>query len=164
MAAVLADYFPGSLRGPYAAEISCHQLGREIIATRLANDLIDRVGPGFIYRVEDRTGADTDQVIRAVLVVKQLLGLDELWDGLAPYPVAPTIPVRHALERTLEHNVAWLVRRKSRLGAIDAEAAVFRSAVAHLRTTMREQQPLATASALDRGSTRSQSSVRQPAC
>jgi glutamate dehydrogenase len=147
---VLADYFPESMRAPYAAEISSHQLGREIIATRLANDLIDRVGPGFIYRVEDRTGADTDQVIRAVLVVKQLLGLDEVWDGLAPYPVAPTIPVRQALERTLEHNVAWLVRRKSRLGAIDAEAAAFHSAVARLRATMPEQRPLEKGSSLDR--------------
>jgi glutamate dehydrogenase len=142
VADVLAGYFPESLRQPYAAEISSHQLGREIIATRLANDLIDRVGPGFIYRVEDRTGVDTEQAIRAVLVVKQLLGLDELWDGLAPYPVAPTVPVRQALERTLEYNVAWLVRRKSRLGAIDAEAAVFQSAVARLRTAMAAQHPL----------------------
>ena len=150
VADVLAGYFPESVRQPYAAEISSHRLGREIIATRLANDLIDRVGPGFIYRVEDRTGADTEQAIRAVLVVRQLLGLDELWDGLAPYPVAPTIPVRQALERTLEHNVAWLVRRKSRLGAIDAETAVFRSAVARLRAAMAAQPPVQTGSSLDR--------------
>ena len=70
-----------------------------------------------------------------------LLGLDELWDGLAPYPVAPTIPVRHALERALEYNVSWLVRRKSRLGAIDAEAAVFRDAVTRLREAMTAQPP-----------------------
>jgi glutamate dehydrogenase len=150
VADVLAGYFPESLRQRYAAEISSHQLGREIIATRLANDLIDRVGPGFIYRVEDRTGADTEQAIRAVLVVKQLLGLDELWDGLAPYPVAPTVPVRQALERALEHNVAWLVRRKSRLGAIDAEVAAFQSAVARLRAAMPAQPPVEKGSSLDR--------------
>ena len=149
VADVLAAYFPESLRQPYAAEISSHRLGREIIATRLANDLIDRVGPGFVYRVEDRTCADTEQAIRAVLVVKQLLGLDELWDALAPYPVAPTVPIRQALERALEHNVAWLVRRKSRLGAIDAEAAVFQSAVARLRTAMPAQPPLEKGSSLD---------------
>ncbi|MFN7150150.1 MAG: hypothetical protein ACK4V6_11795, partial [Microthrixaceae bacterium] len=150
VADVLAGYFPESLRAPYAAEISSHPLGREIIATRLANDLIDRVGPGFIYRVEDRTGADPEQAIRAVLVVKQLLGLDELWDGLALYPVAPTVPVRQALERTLEHNVAWLVRRKSRLGAIDAEVDVFQSTVASLHAAMCAQRPLEEGSSLDR--------------
>ena len=141
VAGVLAGYFPQTLREEYAEQISSHQLGREIIATRLADDLINRVGPGFIYRIEDRTGAATDQVIRSVLVVKDLLGLDELWDGLAPYAVAPMVPLRHGLERALEYNVAWLVRRKSRLGSIDTEAAVFRPAVARLRAAMAGQPP-----------------------
>src|SRR5918992_3966426 len=121
----LVGYFPEPVRAQYAEQISSHELGREIIATRLANELIDRVGPGFIYRIEDRAGASTDQAIRAILVVKDLLGLEELWDGLAPYPVAPTIPVRHALERVLDYNASWLVRRKSTLGQIDREVAVF---------------------------------------
>ncbi len=145
----LAGYFPASLQELYPDQLSTHRLGREIIATRLANDLIDRVGPGFIYRVEDRTGAGTDQVIRSILVVQRLLGLDDLWDGLAPYPVAPTIPLRHALERALEHNVAWLVRRRSRLGPIDDEVAVLQRPVARLREAMAAQPPQADGSPLD---------------
>jgi glutamate dehydrogenase len=136
VADVLTGYFPSSLQQRYADQVLGHRLGREIIATRLANDLIDRVGPGFIYRIEDRTGASTDHAIRAVLVVKRLLGLDELWDGLAPYPVAPTVPLRHALERALEHNVAWLARRTSGLGPIDTEAASFEHSVARLRVAL----------------------------
>jgi glutamate dehydrogenase len=136
VADVLTGYFPSSLQQRYAEQVLGHRLGREIIATRLANDLIDRVGPGFIYRIEDRTGTSTDHAIRAVLVVKRLLSLDELWDGLAPYPVAPTVPLRHALERALEHNVAWLARRTSGLGPIDAEAASFEHSVGRLREAL----------------------------
>jgi len=136
LAGMLSGYFPESLREDFAPYISSHRLGREIIATRLANELIDRVGPGFVYRVEDRTGASADDVIRAVLVVKGLLALDELWDGLAPLPVSPTMAVRHALERALEYNASWLVRRKSRVGDIDREAAAFSPAVARLRHAM----------------------------
>ena len=153
VASTLAGYFPVSLQEVYADQISAHRLGREIIATRLANDLIDRVGPGFIYRVEDRTGADTDQAIRSVLVVKRLLGLDELWDGLAPYPVAPTVPLRQAIERALEHNVAWLIRRKCPLGPIDEEVAVFQPAVARLREAMADRPPVVDGSPLDRSLT-----------
>ncbi|MFC7598449.1 NAD-glutamate dehydrogenase domain-containing protein [Terrabacter sp. GCM10028922] len=137
----LGGYFPQPVRSEYAEQIASHELGREIIATRLANELIDRVGPGFIYRVEDRTGATTDQAIRAIMIVKDLLGLDDLWDGLAPYPVAPTIPVRHALERALEYNASWLVRRNSSLAAIDSEAAVFRDPVTRLRERMATSPP-----------------------
>jgi glutamate dehydrogenase len=136
VADVLTGYFPSALQRTYADQVLGHRLGREIIATRLANDLIDRVGPGFIYRIEDRTGASTDHAIRAVLVVKRLLGLDELWDGLAPYPVAPTVPLRQALERALEHNVAWLARRTSRLGPVGDEAASYDHSVARLREAL----------------------------
>ncbi|WP_342748917.1 NAD-glutamate dehydrogenase domain-containing protein [Nocardioides gansuensis] len=145
----LAGYFPASLQEMYADQLSAHRLGREIIATRLANDLIDRVGPGFIYRVEDRTGAHTDEAIRSILVVQRLLGLDELWDGLAPFPVAATVPLRQALERALEHNVVWLVRRKSKLGPVDAEVAVFEPAVARLRGAMAARPPMADGSPLE---------------
>jgi glutamate dehydrogenase len=150
VASILTRYFPESLRAAYPAQISAHELGREIIATRLANELIDQVGPGFVYRVEDRTGATTDQAIRAILVVRDLLGLDELWEGLAPHPVAPTLPVRHALERALEYNASWLVRRNSRLAAIDAEAGVFRDSVTRLHTAMTTSPDDDAGSPLDR--------------
>jgi glutamate dehydrogenase len=148
MADVLVRYFPEPLRDGYAAHIATHRLARQIIATELANEIIDRVGPGFVYRIEDRTGADTDQAIRAILVVKQLLGLDELWDGLAPYSVAQTIPVRQALERVLEYNASWLVRRKSALGPVDEEAAVFAGAVARLHESLAARQELDAGSPL----------------
>jgi glutamate dehydrogenase len=137
----LTDYFPEPVRTKFAEQITSHELSREIIATRLANELIDRVGPGFIYRIEDRTGASTDQAIRAILIVKNLLGLDDLWDGLAPYPVAPTMPIRQALERALAYNASWLVRRNSRLAAVDSEAAAFGGHVTRLREAMTGSLP-----------------------
>ena len=150
VASILLRYFPEPLRAAYPEQISSHELGREIIATRLATELIDRVGPGFIYRVEDRTGASTGQAVRAILIVKDLLGMDELWDGLASYPVAPTMHVRHALERALEYNASWLVRRNSRLAAVDAEATEFRVAVTRLRQAMAASPPADASSPLGR--------------
>jgi len=147
-AVALARYFPEPLQERFPEQVAAHHLGREIIATRIANDLIDRVGPGFVYRIEDRTGASTDQAIRSVLIVKDLLGLDELWDGLAPYPVAPTMAIRHALERALEYNASWLVRRHSRLGAIDQEAAAYAPTVARLRNTLIARPPVGGGSPL----------------
>ena len=145
----LVQYFPGPVREPYLEHITSHELRRDIIATQLANDLIDRVGPGFVYRVEDRTGVSTDQAIRSVMVVQGLLGLDDLWDGLAPYAVAPTVPLRQALERALEYNVSWLARRKSRLGSIDAETASFQPYVSRLHAALASQPVVDSASPLE---------------
>jgi len=146
VAGTLVRYFPEAVQERFPTQIAAHQLGREIIATRLTNELINSVGPGFIYRIEDRTGVSTDQAIRAILIVRDLLGLAQLWDGLSTYPVAPTIPVRRALERVLAFNASWLARRNSTLGWIDHEAAVFAEAVAHLLSS------LAASPVLDAGS------------
>jgi glutamate dehydrogenase len=146
---MLVRYFPSVLRDRFAEQIAAHQLGRDIIATRLTNHLLDRVGPGFVYRIEDRTGTDTDQAIRSILVVWDLLGFDELWDGLAPYAVLPTLPIRQALERVLDYNASWLVRRKSTLGVIEHEVALFADSVSHLRRHLSTGPALGSGSPLD---------------
>jgi glutamate dehydrogenase len=112
---ILFDYFPEPVRTRFADGIRDHPLAREIVCTRLASAVIDRVGPGFVYRLEDRTGADSAQCLRGYLVVRDLLGLEEVWDGLDSLPLEVTAPVRRAIERTVDHNACWLVRRADRL-------------------------------------------------
>jgi glutamate dehydrogenase len=130
---ILVEYFPAPVRDRFAEQIRHHRLGRDIIATRLSNDVINRVGPGFLYRVEDQTGAPTEQVVRAFLVIRDLLGLEELWEGLGRYPVPSTIPALRALERVLEYNVCWLTRRRSDLADSERERRVLATGVQQLR-------------------------------
>jgi glutamate dehydrogenase len=91
------------------------------------------VGPGFLYRVEDRTGAPTEQVVRAFLVIRDLLGLEELWEGLSAFPVPATIPALRALEQVLEYNVCWLTRRRSELADPEREGSALGTAVQRLQ-------------------------------
>ncbi len=64
LAHIAIDYFPASMRMRFADEIAAHPLRREIVAVTLANRIIDRVGPGHIYRVERETGKTTAQIVR----------------------------------------------------------------------------------------------------
>ena len=44
-------------------------------------------------------------------MARDLLGLEQMWGDLdASQPLADTIPLRLQIERTLEHNVCWLLR------------------------------------------------------
>ena len=45
-----------------------------------------KVGPGFLYRLEDRTGSTVTQAVRAFVVVRDAFGLEELWDSVSPLP------------------------------------------------------------------------------
>jgi glutamate dehydrogenase len=66
----LLSYFPARMAKKYAAEIRGHRLRREIIATRLANDAINRGGPSFVSRLQDLTGRPVGDIVSAYAVVR----------------------------------------------------------------------------------------------
>jgi glutamate dehydrogenase len=54
--AALRSYFPTQFQQRLGADIAAHRLSREIIATQIADDLINHVGPGLIYQLDERLG------------------------------------------------------------------------------------------------------------
>lgn len=75
----LMSYFPDRMEKKFSAEIKAHRLRREIIATMIANDLIDRGGPSFVTRLQDATGRSAGEVVRAFTVVRDGFGLPALY-------------------------------------------------------------------------------------
>ena len=59
--------------------IRTHRLRNEIIATKVANRFVNRLGPGVAFDLTDEEGASLGQVIAAFLVAERLLDLDKLW-------------------------------------------------------------------------------------
>ncbi|UUP17459.1 NAD-glutamate dehydrogenase [Nitratireductor thuwali] len=78
----LFAYFPQRMRGKYAAEIRGHRLRREIIATELANDVIDRGGPTFVTRLQDMTGRPAHEIVAAYAVVRDGFDLRSLFAAI----------------------------------------------------------------------------------
>lgn len=75
----LLSYFPALMQEKFAAEILAHPLQREIIATVLANTLINRVGPTFIYEISTATNCSTPEIVHAFYVAIEALGLEQWW-------------------------------------------------------------------------------------
>src|SRR5690606_33126647 len=53
----LVDYFPPLLRERFRNAIERHRLRKELVATLLANEIVNRVGLLFVHEVDDGTGA-----------------------------------------------------------------------------------------------------------
>ena len=53
----LERYFPKAMSERFPDALQHHRLRREIIATQLANSMINRGGPTLIVRIADQTGA-----------------------------------------------------------------------------------------------------------
>jgi glutamate dehydrogenase len=76
---LLLGYFPPALRASYAGDLEAHRLRREIVATWLTNDIINRGGPAFVVRLLDETGRGVGDIARAFLAVREAFGLEALW-------------------------------------------------------------------------------------
>src|SRR5690606_35995511 len=77
---LLIEYFPEKLRQRYDSAIVRHQLRREIIATALTNELINRMGITFVHEACEATGMTPAAAASAYLVARDVLGTAATWD------------------------------------------------------------------------------------
>ncbi len=73
----LFRYFPERLTEAYPEAVSGHRLRREVIATVLANAMINRGGPAFVSELAAATSADTGQIAAAYAAARDAFGLAE---------------------------------------------------------------------------------------
>ncbi|HYK30001.1 MAG TPA: NAD-glutamate dehydrogenase, partial [Streptosporangiaceae bacterium] len=76
---VLIDYFPTPLRRKYVARMGEHRLHREIITTSVANDMVDRSGITFAFRLNEETGASVPDITAAWLVARAVFDMPGFW-------------------------------------------------------------------------------------
>jgi glutamate dehydrogenase len=79
VASALQRYFPPLLREKFAALIPRHPLKREIIATHVLNRMVNRVGPTFVHRLTEMTGAKPAQIVRAYLATREVFCFGTIW-------------------------------------------------------------------------------------
>ena len=79
VATALSRYFPPLLREKFAPLIARHPLKREIIATHVLNRMVNRVGPTFVHRLTEMTGAKPAQIVRAWLATGEVFCFGRLW-------------------------------------------------------------------------------------
>ena len=71
----LAKYFPRPLRRRYAEPIAQHRLKREIVATWIANSVVNRGLDVFVSELEDETGGSLEDVLLAYVTARDAFGL-----------------------------------------------------------------------------------------
>ncbi len=108
-------YFPPVLRRRYADLVPKHRLSREILATLIANNIINRMGPTFVQRVQSDTGADTVTIARSYVVARELCQASDIWSTIESldYQIPATIQQTMMFEvsRFLRHACYWLIDR-----------------------------------------------------
>jgi glutamate dehydrogenase len=119
----LERYFPAPLPERYAAEMQSHRLHREIIATVVANQLVDRAGTTFAFRLGEETGAPASILARAYAVAREVFDMRTFWEQIEELDnkVEARIQLEMLIEgrRLVERATRWLARENPR--QIDVE-------------------------------------------
>jgi glutamate dehydrogenase len=89
----LFDAFPKPMRKAHAGAIRAHRLRNEIIGTKVANRLVNRLGPGIAFDMTEEEGASLKQVVAAFLVAERLLDLDKLWKEIEDAELPETVRI-----------------------------------------------------------------------
>ncbi|MGD2076395.1 MAG: NAD-glutamate dehydrogenase [Gammaproteobacteria bacterium] len=108
--AELERYFPKPLRERYRERIHAHRLRREILASTVANRLINRMGATFVFRLQEDLGADAAAAARAYHVAWEVYGMRRLWSAVARLDTG----VADAVQREMLSAGARLIARASR--------------------------------------------------
>ncbi len=129
-ARVLRAYFPQQLVERYDDRLAAHPLRRQIVTTRLVNDMVNRGGITFAYRAMEESGATAEQVMRAYVVCREVFGLSEYvasveeLDNVVDTDVQATLYLE--FRRLLDRAVRWLLQ--NRPGEIDVASEIERFA------------------------------------
>ena len=122
----LVGYFPPALRERYADLMPRHRLRREIIATVVVNDMVNKAGTSFDHRMLEESGAGVADVTRAHVAARDIFGLRPLWAAVEALDgqVAPDVQLDLWLQlrQLVERGVLWLLRH--RRPPLDLEATV----------------------------------------
>ncbi len=126
----LIRYFPRPLRKRFRAQIEQHRLRREIIATLVANSLINRGLGEFVGELCERTGRSSAAVARAYIIARDAFGLVPLLGELELMARQIGAERQSALlglvRQTAARGTEWFLR--ALVGPVDMAAAVDRFA------------------------------------
>jgi len=138
-AADLPSYFPAPVVERFQDLIPLHPLRRELIATMVANEVVNSEGITFVSRLTAETGTEPADVVRCYRIAREVTGANERWEAIED--LVGTI--KPELQGELMGGVDWLVEAISRwylahtseepmVGAIESARVAFREISAAL--------------------------------
>ncbi|WP_203308890.1 NAD-glutamate dehydrogenase [Sphingomonas beigongshangi] len=80
--------FPPAMRTRFAKAIDEHRLRGQIVATKLANRIVNRLGVLYPFELAEEEGASIADIAAMFVVAERLFGLDALWAEIEAAPVA----------------------------------------------------------------------------
>ena len=135
----LTGYFPPQIRETFAADIAQHRLRRELIATVLCNDILNRAGPTFAHGVAEASGAGLAAVARAASLATAAFRLDDIYGRINALDGRVGTAVQSSMHQVtialLRRQTLWMLRNVAADVPLDHTIAQYRDGIDALKGT-----------------------------
>ena len=125
----LTHYFPTPLRERFRALMPSHRLAPDIISTELANEIVNRAGMTFIFRLSEETGADSADISRAYMIARQVFDMPTAWAEVEALDNVSAAKVQTDMllegRKLVERASRWLLRNRPQPLDVAANTAYF---------------------------------------
>lgn len=141
----LSTYFPKVLSAQFAAAIGRHPLKREIVATVVANALVNRMGATFVNFLAAEAVAKTADVVRAYTLAREIFDLEPLWDQIDALDHSVTsvlqLDLLSKLMAIAQRASRWMLRWRGKASDLPTLIARYQPGARELRAHMHEWLP-----------------------
>ncbi|NOU49372.1 NAD-glutamate dehydrogenase [Pseudoalteromonas sp. JBTF-M23] len=145
---LLVNSFPAPLREKFGKAMDNHPLRKEIIATKLANNIVNDMGLNFMVRMNEETGASDSEIALCYSIASAIFELKSTWNAIAALdnkiPAAVQTEMLYQLRRTIRRATRWFLRHRNKAQTIEQTieffAPVFKDVSSNLNSYMVESE------------------------
>lgn len=126
---LLINAFPEVLRGRFVEQMANHPLRAEIIATKLANEIINDMGLNFVHRMLEETGASVGEIAICYVMAREVFDLPTYWRKIESLdnkiPAIVQTDMLFQLRRTVRRATRWFLRHRDKSLGIEQTIAYY---------------------------------------
>ncbi len=138
--AALKAYFPSVLSERFPEAVALHPLKREIIATFVTNNVVNRTGATFVNYIASEAGATAADVVRAFTLAREVFDLEGLWDRIdaLDYRVGASLQLDllSKLTAIAQRASRWMLRARSDQTDLPSQIARYQPGARELRAQL----------------------------
>lgn len=111
---IVETEFPAAMKSKFGKVMHDHRLRKEIIATQVANDMINYMGITFFNRLHESTGCTPMEAAKAYIAAREVFGLHQLWADIEAldHKIDSDLQAKMMLRtlRMVRRGSRWLVK------------------------------------------------------
>ncbi|MCV6590020.1 MAG: NAD-glutamate dehydrogenase [Marinobacterium sp.] len=134
--------FPQRLVSEFSEQIEQHRLRREIIATQIANHMVNTMGITFVERLAQSSGASLADCAASFVVARDVFGIETLWQQIEALdnqvPSELQQKMMSDLTRMLRRAAYWFLRNRRPAVDVAGTVELFRPGVEQIASQMED--------------------------